>query len=587
MSNLAQNGTWASALRNQKAKVIIHYKISEPFLYHKEKHGLSGFEHEMLKGFKAYVKSKYSVNLTYHWEEHQGLRDIFKEIELDERKNAFGINNISWSKERQRRLKFSSAYFPDIQVLITHRNNPPSGSLSDFKTHYNKSSAITVKGTTYETSLFKIKKKYGLNFNIYHVKSSDELIKEILQSKNAFGYTDITSYLLALEENSPIKRINLQPVVSRGIGLIFNKKTDWDIPVNEYLASPEFEKLKTKLIGTYLGSDFEDFIEKLANSKDKEFVMLLQEKKFMDIELTKKDQQVAIQSHIRNILIAAVVSVLIIVYFLYNRNRIKTNANEVLMLHRKMIESQNRLLSKRNKELIEVNEEKNNFIHILSHDLRAPINNITGLSKLLLMEAEGKLDSDQINMIEHISSESRRLNKMVTRILDIEKIESKKIDEYRKVDLYQVVERVIKNYETQAKSKGIEMKSRLEKELYALGLDQYFFHVFENLVSNALKFSPIGESVAIELIKSEKGIEVKVIDNGPGMSEEDREKMFKKFQVLTAKATAGERSTGLGLSIVNKYIKLLNGQLICDSELGKGTTFTAIFHEFKEEGEIQ
>ena len=109
-----------------------------------------------------------------------------------------------------------------------------------------------------------------------------------------------------------------------------------------------------------------------------------------------------------------------------NRNRVKSTANEVLTLHRKMIESQNKLLSKRNEELIDLNQEKNNFIQILSHDLRAPINNITGLSKILMMDSDEKLDEEQERIINHIAAESRRLNKMVTRILDIEKIESKK-----------------------------------------------------------------------------------------------------------------------------------------------------------------
>lgn len=389
---------------------------------------------------------------------------------------------------------------------------------------------------------------------------------------------------MALEKDLPIKRLSLHPTIGKGIGIVFNKNSDWSTPINEYLTSPEFKEVETKIIQTYLGHDFEDFVHKLSisNDHDKEFVMLLLEKKFMDMELNKMDHEVAIQNQIRNILIITVIIVLIITYFLYNQSKIKSNTNEVLMLHRKMIESQNRLLSKRNEELTEVNEEKNNFIHILSHDLRAPINNINGLTKLLLLDKKN-INEEQIKMISHISSESLRLNKMVTRILDIERIESETVDEYIKINLNEVVENVIKNFETESAKKEITIITQVENNIYALGISQYFFHIFENLLSNALKFSPIGETVIVRLSKENEITSFQVIDNGPGMTEDDKAKMFKKFQVLTARATAGERSTGLGLSIVNKYIGLLEGELKCDSIVGNGTTFTASFKEFKEE----
>ncbi|MEP4092005.1 HAMP domain-containing sensor histidine kinase, partial [Reichenbachiella sp.] len=250
---------------------------------------------------------------------------------------------------------------------------------------------------------------------------------------------------------------------------------------------------------------------------------------------------------------------------------VKSKANEILTAHRNMIENQNELLSKRNNELLELDEEKNNFINILSHDLRAPINNISGLAGLLKMDEN--LTESQISSIEHIASESRRLNKMVTRILDVERIESNSTEDFRVIDLTEVLNKVLSNYKQQALDKKITLALDSAGEQKVSGLEQYLFHVFENLLSNAIKFSPLGEAIWIK-VETENGFhQVSFTDGGPGLSEEDQKRMFKKFQRLSAKPTAGERSTGLGLSIVAKYTGLLGGKLEWESAPDQGTTF--------------
>lgn len=434
--------------------------------------------------------------------------------------------------------------------------------------------AISVKGTTYDQNLQRIKNEYDLDFEIIYIQNSNQIINKITESDEYFGYTDLPNYLIALDKNRPVIRHNVFPIKNVGFCLIFNLESDWSEPFDEYLASSEFQLLQDKGIQKYLGYDVNNLISSISNGENEEIILLKQEKKFINKELSEKAKQMEKQSFIRNILIVTIILALMVAYFLFNRNRVKTTANEVLTLHRKMIESQNKLLSRRNEELIEVNQDKNNFIHILSHDLRAPINNITGLSKVLLMEEEEKLDEEQARIIRHIAAESRRLNKMVTRILDIEKIESRTSDEFHEIDLKEALERVIENYSSQAGQKEIQLKTKLESDVFVLGLDQFLFHVFENLISNGIKFSEKQKTVRLESEVVGDFVEVKIIDQGPGMTDEDKKNMFKKFQVLSAKATGGERSTGLGLSIVNKYVNLLDGTLNCDSKIGEGTTFT-------------
>ena len=102
--------------------------------------------------------------------------------------------------------------------------------------------------------------------------------------------------------------------------------------------------------------------------------------------------------------------------------------------------------------------------------------------------------------------------------------------------------------------------------------------VFENLISNAIKFSPPHKAVKVILAKDNGKARAEIIDEGPGLTEEDKKKVFGKFQRLSAKPTGGEHSTGLGLSIVKKYVEAMNGKVWCESEHGKGANFIVEFN---------
>nr|WP_289847909.1 ATP-binding protein [Reichenbachiella agariperforans] len=565
--------SWETFQKNEQGEITIYYRNTDPFLIVHENGTLRGLEYEMLVGFKYYLQNKYGYNLKLNWKKKNNFREIYAYIRDSSQIGDLGLDIISKIPEREKEVKFSAPYFPDIQVFITNRKAPTLTSRKDFSTLFSEYQGIAVPATTYDIYLRELRDKHNVDFNITHINSSNDIIQTIATNANTFGYVDLPSYILALNKNQNIKRQNLLSKKGFGYCLIFNINSDWHTPFNEYLASEEFEILKTKGIRKYLGDDVNQLIHSIAEGENEDVVLLQEEKKFINHELDEKEKQAAEQNHVQNILLISIVLVLTIAYFLYNSNRVKSKANEILTKHRQMIEQQNILLSRRNEELVSRDEEKNNFIHILSHDLRAPINNITGLSQILTMSKED-LNADQLRMIEHIATESSRLNKMVTRILDIEKIESKTSEQFERINLSQILLHVIGNYQTQALSKKIEIVTDLANEIAVLGDEQYLFHVFENLLSNAIKFSPHGKKVYVNLVAQNHLAIANISDEGPGMTASDQQNMFKKFQVLTAKATAGERSTGLGLSIVDKYIGLLGGELSCDSEPNKGTTFT-------------
>ena len=101
--------------------------------------------------------------------------------------------------------------------------------------------------------------------------------------------------------------------------------------------------------------------------------------------------------------------------------------------------------------------------------------------------------------------------------------------------------------------------------------------VVENLVSNAVKYSPPGKSIFVRVRRTGNAVRCEVQDEGPGLSAEDQQKLFGKFARLTAKPTGGEQSTGLGLSIVKRLVEAMHGHVWCESEPGHGATFLVEF----------
>jgi signal transduction histidine kinase/ligand-binding sensor domain-containing protein len=244
------------------------------------------------------------------------------------------------------------------------------------------------------------------------------------------------------------------------------------------------------------------------------------------------------------------------------------------------IESKNNTLEQNNKDLYELNEEKNYVLEVVSHDLRSPINQIKGIATLFKLTSENLTEEQKENTLK-IFKATERLTNMISKILNVNSIESRRIDlQMERVNLAEVVPSVADTFISMAKEKNITIGVSIEsKNLYSSIDRNYFAQVLENLVSNALKFSEFNKNVFIVLKETKDKVVLQVKDEGPGISEEDKKKLFGRFQKLSARPTGGEQSIGLGLSIVKKYVEAMNGTVSCESNLGIGTTFIIEFEK--------
>ena len=288
------------------------------------------------------------------------------------------------------------------------------------------------------------------------------------------------------------------------------------------------------------------------------------------IELTENERLLAKEKWIRNAFIVGF-GVMIFVAVMVYRNSKK------LKLKNKKITDQKNEIERKNEDLHSLNEEKNNLIGIVAHDLKSPINQIQGLLSLIKMTS--KVDDESIKYLDMMERSSLRLNEMISKILDIEAIESKLLNlSLEKVNFSEVVKANIDRSVVDATRKQIQFHVSIAENVMVNADLSYIDQVIENLLSNAIKFSKTEKNIYINITSDDTAALCEIRDEGPGLSENDKKKLFKKYQKLSAIPTGNESSTGLGLSIVKKFVDAMNGEIWCVSEVGKGTSFFVKFN---------
>jgi signal transduction histidine kinase len=259
---------------------------------------------------------------------------------------------------------------------------------------------------------------------------------------------------------------------------------------------------------------------------------------------------------------------------------IKEKEMKIALQEKEIFHLKNVELANMNDNLIKINQDKNDFINIVSHDLKNPLSGILSFSKKIGTEFENYSPDKIKSFASEIEKASNKMFELISKLLDLNKLESgKRIFTSEQFDPAVLTERVVFDNRPRATIKNIEIifenkinidgNNKIQINSDKTGLRQ----ILDNLVSNAIKFSPSGKQVFVRLKNENDKIIFEVEDNGPGLPDKDKEKLFVQFAKLSAVPTAGENSTGLGLSIVKKLTEYLNGTISCESEKGNGAKF--------------
>jgi len=222
--------------------------------------------------------------------------------------------------------------------------------------------------------------------------------------------------------------------------------------------------------------------------------------------------------------------------------------------------------------LRDANEQQIELMGVVAHDLRNPLSGIA-LSAELLLEED---DPEEIKRsIHRILGASKAMTDLISRYLNLRSLEAGRLKATPiDLDLVPVLQGIVLSFSGKASKKHQRLELKDLPESLVVVADERFTHeILENLLSNAVKYTFQGKGIEVRLIDSGEYARIEVADEGPGLTLEDKQKLFGKFAKLSAQPTGGEQSVGLGLSIVKLMIEALGGRIRVESEVDVGSTF--------------
>jgi signal transduction histidine kinase len=246
-----------------------------------------------------------------------------------------------------------------------------------------------------------------------------------------------------------------------------------------------------------------------------------------------------------------------------------------LLFQNETMSKQANALEENNRRLKQLHHEKDEFMKVVVHDLKTPLGGMVGLARLIQDENDAALILQYAEEIENVADEMMEL---VQVLLDLKEVESATTPELETLDLRAIVEERNVTWELWARRKKIRMQAQNSAEpLLIRASGKWVRIILDNLVSNAIKYSPEATQVSIRLESVGAVVRVLVADQGPGILPEERPLLFRQFSRLSSRPTAGETSSGLGLYIVKTMIEKLGGEVGVDSDPGRGSCFRVEF----------
>jgi signal transduction histidine kinase len=231
-------------------------------------------------------------------------------------------------------------------------------------------------------------------------------------------------------------------------------------------------------------------------------------------------------------------------------------------------------------EVKKAKEEQDKLLAVIAHDLRAPFSQIHLITELLSPELKGQALAYN-EMTRKITNQSVE---MINELMDVMAYEGGALrTEKKKIDLNTFFTTKMEAFTEMAKKKSISLLGSMASEPRSMTTDEGSLgRIVDNLISNAIKFSPEGKKVYFYIDQVNHNVRFTIQDEGPGFTEKDKQKVFQKFQKLSARPTGNEASTGLGLSIVKTLVEGLGGDIRLESESGKGAKFTVVIPKGEE-----
>jgi len=267
------------------------------------------------------------------------------------------------------------------------------------------------------------------------------------------------------------------------------------------------------------------------------------------------------QNNIRNIFMVGSI-VILISLILITKSRVSQKKLNV-----KLKESE--------KNLLELNRNKDKFFSIISHDLKSPFNGILGATEMLVSDYDELTAEEAKEMIQIVRESSTKAYELLEGLLEWAQTQTGRMKyEFENIDVYEQSSKIIDLIKINAKNKNILLENNVEENTFVFADQKATETVLRNLIANAIKFTQPDGTIKIETEKRVDEIAISVSDNGIGMSEENKNKLFKIEVHHTTVGTNNEAGTGVGLILCKELVEKNNGKIWVESELGNGSKFT-------------
>ncbi|MBL4559571.1 MAG: PAS domain-containing sensor histidine kinase [Labilibaculum sp.] len=382
-----------------------------------------------------------------------------------------------------------------------------------------------------------------MSINLKNLKESNEFLNIL--------FDNITSALFILDKNARIENIN------ESFTLLFQKRE---------------EKILGNLCGNALGCQFAVEENSLCGETSHCENCILKR----DILQTMSEKVPANRRKLSRVFYSDIQKET--KHFLYSTRYIQYYGKEYILVivddHTELETSRNKL-EEQNDTLRVLNEQKSKFLGIAAHDLRNPIGAINSFSNLLLDSYKDFSDKEKIEFMELIKESSQFSLNLINELLDISKIELGKLELHKKnQNIQEIIKKSIKINKIFAKKKNIQINFTPTVVVTSIYIDKNKIEqVLHNLLSNAIKYSNPETTISVSITKKDTSIEISVTDQGVGIPEQELKNLFTEFGTTSAKTTANESSTGLGLAIAKKIVNGHGGKIMAHSKLGEGSEF--------------
>lgn len=492
---------------------------------------------------------------------HKAL-DIFRSIG-DKQGESYALNNIGLIYEQEGNLEKAKEFYLASMTIKIQRNDgygisrgynalgnlaSNQGNHKEALSYFFKADSlfITLKHEASRPSNFNaIAKSYFALDNLPKARTYAQQSYEIAQQLNSNRYIEFT--LQTLAEIC---------AAQRDFEAAYRYQALHEA-VNDSLHQESRKKHLAEL-----KAEFDD-------EQQKTEIMLLKQEKLL---------QEASISHQRTTIISLVVGLIMIAFFsvaLYLANNRNKQKNKLLASKNQEIHQQADVLSEQKGYLEQLNKTKDKLFSIISHDIRSPLNTLKGFSYLLAQEINSMNKEEMQKMSRQINTALDNLSQLLDNLLNWSLIQTgNKKPEFTSIDMNELINFNIDLYEATALEKGIQLINNSDEQVYAYADYQSINTVIRNFLSNSIKFSYPDSSIFIRAQNHQNTVEVSIIDQGMGMSEEVLSKIFSIDKKASQKGTRNETGSGFGLTLCHELILQNRGQIQVSSKLREGSTFS-------------